>query len=191
VDIDYTRAKRLLEPSEGNISHMYRDTNGFVTVGIGNMLPSVSAAQALPFVDRTTNNAATAVQIAADYAAVAAQPQAKAARFYRPFTKVDLPNVKIEELFRSRVDEFVDQLKAAYPDFDTYPDGAKLALLDMAFNMGTGKLKSLTEWPKLNAAIGKKDWATAAAQCNRPDANARRNSETKALFTSAAEEKTE
>jgi len=44
----------------------------------------------------------------------------------------------------------------------------------------------MTEWPKLNAAIAKKDWATAAAECNRPDANARRNSETKALFTAAA-----
>ena len=63
-----------------------------------------------------------------------------------------------------------------------------LALLDMAFNMGTGKLKSQTEWPKLNAAVAKKNWATAAEECNRPDANARRNDETKALFTAAAQE---
>jgi GH24 family phage-related lysozyme (muramidase) len=186
MDIDYALARLLLEPSEGNVSHMYLDTKGLVTVGIGNMLPSAAAAQALPFVSRTTGNQATAAEIAADFASVEAQPDSKNASYYRQFTKLDLPNVNIDSLFRSRIDEFVKQLKSAYPEFDSFPSEAKLALLDLAFNMGIGRLKSAAEWPKLNAAIAKRDWSTAAAECNRPQANGRRNAETKAAFTAAA-----
>jgi GH24 family phage-related lysozyme (muramidase) len=188
VDVDYTLARLLLEPSEGNVSHMYLDTKGLVTVGIGNMLPSAAAAQALPFIDRDTRNRATAAQIATDFASVESQPDSKASKYYRQFTKLDLPSVDVDSLFRARVDEFVGQLKAAYPQFDSYPAGAKLALLDLVFNMGIGKLKSHTEWPKLNAAIAKQDWITAASECNRPDANARRNAETKAYFIAASGE---
>jgi GH24 family phage-related lysozyme (muramidase) len=57
-------------------------------------------------------------------------------------------------------------------------------MLDMAFNLGVGALKN--KWPKLNAAIDKLDWAAAADQCERPEANAIRNAAVKALFKSAA-----
>jgi GH24 family phage-related lysozyme (muramidase) len=73
MDIDYAHAMVLLVPSEGYVEHMYLDTKGLVTVGIGNMLPSVAAAQALPFVNRSTGNRATADEIAADYASVESQ----------------------------------------------------------------------------------------------------------------------
>ena len=61
-----------------------------------------------------------------------------------------------------------------------------MAMLDMAFNMGTGGLK--TAWPKLNTAIDAADWAEAAKNCVRPGANAIRNAGTVAKFEEAAEE---
>ena len=173
-----------MTPFEGNVSHMYVDTKGFVTVGIGNMLPNAKAAQALPFINRTTRNAGTAAEIATDFERVAKQPKAKAARYYRDFTALDLPEVQINVLFQKRIDEFRGQLRRAYPKYDSYPNGAQLALLDMAFNLGAGALKN--KWPKLNQAIEKLDWAAAAENCVRPDANAIRNSSTVALFKGAA-----
>ena len=56
----------------------------------------------------------------------------------------------------------------------------------MAFNLGTGGLQK--KFPKMNAAIGKLDWAVAGSECNRPDANQARNDATKALFTAAVAE---
>ena len=178
--------KLLIAPSEGNIAHMYVDTTGHVTVGIGNMLPSAVAACALPFIDRTTKNRATAAQITADFVAVAAQPKAKVARFYRPFTKLDLPDVEISRLFRARVDSFVQELRDSYPHYDDYPDPVQLAMLDMAFNLGTRGLTN--KWPKLNKAIATEDWATAATECYRLDANAPRNAAVKALFEAGVAE---
>ena len=39
-----------LKVSEGEIPHLYLDTVGAVTVGVGNMLPGAAAAQKLEFV---------------------------------------------------------------------------------------------------------------------------------------------
>src|SRR5580692_5991153 len=70
-----------LKEFEGCVPWMYRDTVGKVTVGVGLMLPDVAAAQALPFL--CGGRAATAEEIGADFARVAAAAQGKAAGFYR------------------------------------------------------------------------------------------------------------
>jgi GH24 family phage-related lysozyme (muramidase) len=183
----FDEIKGFIAPSEGNIAHMYVDTKGYVTVGIGNLLSDAAAAVALPFVNRTTKNAATTAEIEADFAEVAKQPKAQVARRYRPFTKLDLPDTQINLLFQKRIEDFQRQLRKSYPSYDTYPSAIQLALIDMAFQLGAGGLKS--KWPKLNEAIDGEDWAAAAKNCMRPDANAIRNDGTKALFERAAKEK--
>ena len=182
--LTFDEIKLFIAPFEGNISHMYVDTEGYVTVGIGNMLPSSDAAAALAFTSRATKNPATKVEIKADFDSVAAQEKGKAAKYYRQFTKLDFPDVEVNRLFQIRVADFQKQLRQAYSDYDAYPDPAQLAMLDLAFNLGTGALKK--KWPKLNQSIDKQGWADAAEQCNRPGANAVRNAGTKALFEKAA-----
>ena len=88
----FEEIKLFVAPFEGNIPNMYVDTEGYVTVGIGNMLPDVRAARLLGFVNRTTKNAASADEKSADFSAVSTQPKAKAARWYKQFTKLDLPD---------------------------------------------------------------------------------------------------
>jgi len=182
----FDEMKLVIAPSEGNVPYMYLDTVGKVTVGIGNMLPNVAAACALPFVNRTTKNGATSAEITADFQAVTSQPARRSSRFYRPFTKLDLPDPEINRLFLDRVRGFLGELRDSYPDFDEYPDPAQLAMLDMAFNLGTSGLKNT--WPRLNAAIDAEDWAKAALECNRPQVNPTRNAATKDLFLKAAED---
>ena len=55
--------RKEIKISERSISHMSLDTVGKVTVGVGNMLPNVAAAQQLGFVVRTTFMKATAEEI--------------------------------------------------------------------------------------------------------------------------------
>ncbi|MES1204579.1 MAG: hypothetical protein ABUS79_01455 [Pseudomonadota bacterium] len=182
----FEEIKMLISPSEGNISHMYLDTVGRVTVGIGNMLPTDAAARALPFTNRISRNNATAAEISADFRTISAQPWPRVARFYRASTALDLPDVQINLLFRQRIEGFQQELRDSYPDYDTYPDPVQLAMLDMAFNLGTAGLKRT--WPRLNRAIDSEDWAQAALECNRPQGNASRNTAVKELFEKGAEE---
>lgn len=182
--LKYEDIKKHMVPHEGNIPWMYLDTVGKVTVGIGNMLPDVASAQALSFVNRTTKSAATKDEIKADFEAVSKQLMGQAAKKYKDQTKLDLPDLNINELFKARIAEFTKQLTKYFPDYDKFPDPAQLAILDMAFNLGAPALDK--KWPSLKKAVLAQDWVEAEKQCNRTTCNAGRNDSTKALFREAA-----
>jgi GH24 family phage-related lysozyme (muramidase) len=169
---------------EGSIPFMYVDSTGNVTVGVGNMLPNAAAAQKLAFQRRLDARPATAADILADFNNVARQPQGQLASSYRKFTKLDLPETAIDALLQTRVTEFCVDLVAAFPDFQQYPDPVSAALFDMAFNLGMTKLTGA--FPMFCAAVKRRDWATASAQCHRNGIQADRNTWAKAQFDQAA-----
>lgn len=178
------RLRPSLKRSEGEVPYMYLDTEGLVTVGVGNMLRDVVAAQALPFVDRKTRKKATKDQIKTDYETVRKQTKGRLYTFYKPHTKLDLPQVDIDRLLNARIDEFLKLLKGKFPDFDDYPMDAQEALFDMAYNLGVAKL--MREFTKFVKAVKDQDWETAAAQCKRGGISETRNRHTRELFEKAA-----
>lgn len=121
-------------------------------IGVAPIWRTDASAQKLALVDRTTKNKATADQIKTDFESVAKQVKGLGHAEYRPHTKLDLPDVDISALFRTRVDGFEANLKKLHKQYDDFPDDAKLALLDLVFNLGAGALE--TEWPKLPARAG-------------------------------------
>lgn len=175
--------KTEIKASEGEIVHMYLDTVGAVTVGVGNMLPTAAAAQALGFVDRVSLKPATAEAIATDFDTVTKQMKGLNAVAYKVHTKLDLPAVAIDTLLDARIDEFKVEVKGKFPKFDTYPLTVQFALLDLAFNLGTNGL--VTKFPSLKKAVEAEDWAKAATESNRPQVSAARNATVKKWFTDA------
>lgn len=61
------KLKAKLEQYEGRVEHMYLDTRGYITVGVGSMLSDVTAATKLPFVHNSTNEPATYEQIKEEF----------------------------------------------------------------------------------------------------------------------------
>ena len=179
-----TDFKKEIKLSEGSISHMYLDTVGKVTVGVGNMLPNVSAAKKLAFVNRTTKKKATDTEKETDFNTVKKQPKGRIASSYRQHTKLDLPTIEIDKLLDKRINEFKRGLKLSFPKFDSYPVTAQMAMLDMAFNLGVNGL--VTKFPSLKKAIESQDWTTAAKESNRPQVSKARNELVKKWFSEAA-----
>lgn len=169
--------RREIKTSEGEISHMYLDTVGAVTVGVGNMLPSVAAAQQLAFVHRGTNKAASKDEIKADFEAVKKRPKGLKASAYKEHTKLDLPGSDIDTLVDSRISEFKSQLRLKFPKFDSYPTTVQFALVDMAFNLGISGL--VNKFPSFKKAVEAEDWTKAAAEANRPQVSVTRNATVK------------
>lgn len=169
--------KREIKASEGSISHMYLDTVGKVTVGVGNMLPDVASAQKLSFVDRKTQQTATKDAIKTDFETVSKLNKGMIASSYKKDTKLDLPNTAINTLLDSRIASFKNEIKLKFPSFDTYPMTVQFALLDMAFNLGTNGL--VTKFPSFKKAIEAKEWKTAAKESNRPQVSSSRNATVK------------
>jgi GH24 family phage-related lysozyme (muramidase) len=175
-----------IKKHEGSVPHMYLCTEGYVTVGIGNMLPFVLEAQRLPFINRETSAKATAPEIQADYESVAAQAKGKRAGEYKAFTKLDLPDSEIDSLFEARVKDFECGLRSLFSDYDKYPESARYALLDMIFSLGSSNMK--TNWPKLTDAVKSQDWTTAAEESYRSEVQKDRNDTIKKWLEEAAAE---
>ena len=170
-----------LESFEGVIPWMYLDTVGKVTVGVGLMLPDVEAAVRLPF--SVDGRAATEAEIAAEFARVDALPMGRAALFYRGKAGVELVRAEIDGLLRTVLTGFEGELRAGLAGYDGFPDGVKLALLDMIYNLGPAGL--LRGYPRLIKAVAAGKWAEAAGECLRHGPGAVRNEWTKAMFLSS------
>jgi len=155
-------------------------------VGIGLMLPNAAAACAQPFVAAEgsgSQGAASSTEIAKEFARVAALPQGKLPEFYKSATSPELPEPAIEASLTAVLTEFESTLRAKIPKYDALPDPVKMALLDMAYNLGPAGL--LTGYPRLLEAVETGAWAQAAAECTRGGINAARNAWAREQFLSA------
>jgi GH24 family phage-related lysozyme (muramidase) len=170
-----------LKEFEGCVPWMYRDTVGKVTVGVGLMLPDAKAAEALPFV--TGTRAATPEEIAAEYARVDSLPMGRASAFYKTPTSLVLTQQTMDAKLTSVLAGFEADLRGQFPHYDALPEGVKMALLDMIYNLGPAGL--FKGFPHLVAAIRTGAWSQAAEHCMRRGPSAARNAWTREQFRSA------
>ena len=171
-----------LKEFEGCVPWMYRDTVGKVTVGVGLMLPDEAAAQGLGFA--VGGEAANAEEVAAEFARVMALPEGRAAAFYRCAASLELPAAVIDAKLLTVLAGFEAALQGRLQRYDAMPQDAKLALLDMAYNLGPERL--FQEYPRMMRAVMEGAWAQAAAQCMRQGPGAARNAWTRAMLLAAA-----
>ncbi len=174
--LDQSIAK--LESFEGVIPWMYLDTTGKVTVGVGLMLPDVSAALRLAF--SIDGRPATAAEITSDFARVDALSMGRAALFYRGKAGPELERAEIDRLLRTVLLGFEGELRGALPGYDGMPENVKLALLDMIYNLGPAGL--LKGYPRLMKAVAAGNYAEAASECLRHGPGAVRNEWTRTMF---------
>src|ERR1700693_2102541 len=80
---------------EGDVPFMYRDTEGWVTVGVGQMIPDVNAAKKYPFVT-ALGAKATAGEIETDYERIKAITAGLPAERYRSQSSLLLAEEYIE-----------------------------------------------------------------------------------------------
>ena len=187
-----------LKEFEGSFTHMYLDTKGYVTVGVGHLLSSAAVAAGLAF-DITREAAAdpkapkpalpgkvekaTAEEIKKDYAEVSKQTKGLKAAAYAKYTKVRLPQTVIDSLLQGDLDDVASGVRSKFAKFDSWPQAAQEAVLDMAFNMGTNFFAS---WPNFKKAIEGQDWDTASKECTSSDIQKSRNDWRQQQFKDAA-----
>jgi GH24 family phage-related lysozyme (muramidase) len=178
----FDQSMSQLKSFEGCVPWMYRDSVGKVTVGVGLMLPDAAAACALPF-HTADGSAATAEQIEAEFARVEALAMGKLPSFYRAAGSLELPEAAIDERLSALLAGFEATVRARLAGYDKLPDGVKMALLDMAYNLGPAGL--LEGYPRMIHAVEMGAWAQAAAECARGGINAARNAWTREQMLSA------
>jgi GH24 family phage-related lysozyme (muramidase) len=187
IPSDLLTVQRDLIQHEACVSHMYLDSKGNVTVGIGEMVPSVEAAVGIPFIIADPNGAtpATPAQIASDFVRVQSMGQNSSAPYFAASHYIGAGTVVLPmSICQGRVikrlnEEFIPGVVRLLPDFESYPLDAKRALLDMIWSLGAG---GLAKFHHLLTACKARDWEQAALECNRMNATVSRNYWTRVRF---------
>lgn len=183
-----TTLRQKLETYEGCVEHMYLDTKGYVTVGVGHLLSTLTNAQSLAFIVQKDSKVATKEQIKTDYDTVKKQTKGLLSSTYKKHTKLKLKKTDIDKLTNKHIDTFEGELKKVYGSdaFAAFPSEVRLALFDMIFNLGMTNLKN--KFPTFNKYIKAKNWSDAAKESNRSDVSDARNKYVKDLLEKAAKD---
>jgi len=167
---------------EGRIHWMYLDTAGVVTVGVGQAIPTPESALAYPF-QRPNAEFASREEILAEYALVKGMLRGNVAKAYRRSTSLLLSDEAIDRTLRNTIATCVAELGQTFPQFHAFPDPARVALIDMAFNLGITKLRR--NYPIFCKLVQQQEWAAASSHCHRIGPSEARNVWTKEQFLSA------
>lgn len=184
--ISATLKKKLFE-YEGNVPHMYLDTKGFVTVGVGHLLKDVEVAKKMPFVVRDTGVSATVKQIEDEFKLIKKRPfgNKEPAFKFKAFTSLIITDSTINAEVVSHISNFENELKRIYgaAEFSAFPNNVKLALFDMIFNLGMTKLNNL--FFNFNKHIKSGDYKKAALESSRTGISGSRNAYVANLLSTA------
>lgn len=184
-------AVKNTELFEGRVNHMYLDSKGNVTVAVGQMLADLAAAYKLPFKKRGMGQdfPANEEEIAEDFNRVKASSVGhRAAYYHQNGVSLYLEDEDMDKQLRSFLAREDETLRKHFAKYDQWPDAAKLAFLDMGYNLGPIRL--FGEYPRMNtaAASDPPQWLTCAAECGREvgdPAFERRNTWARAQFRAA------
>ena len=176
--------KARLRQHEGVVPHLYLDTRGLVTCGVGHMIPSPEAMAGIEMV-RIDGTPATPEGKIAEWHLVKGLKPAMLPHYYEERTTLRMTLAVIDELQDADVAGFQAALTRQLTGFIESPEPAREALLDMAFQLGAGGLMS--KFPHLALAAKAQDWQACAEQCHRAGIQEWRNTATADLFRRAAE----
>ena len=179
---------------EGVVPWMYLDIRGYVTIGVGNLVPTVEAACGLPLWNHAAERRASTAEIVRSFVAVQAMRAGMAAENYRLSPRLEMSAEDIDIMLRQRIGgEFLPGLAKLFPGFDGFPGPARSALMDMAFNLGLGReatadhaATGLRQFSRLRAAVAARDWARASGECRRSSSRTERNEWCRRKFLEAA-----
>ena len=173
-----------LQAHEGCTTWLYCDVRGFVTVGIGNLVSSPDACAALPFRHMDGSAASRDEKLGAYVRVQDSFDKAHSAEFYRGLCDLRLTTEFVRDLVASRLaNDFLPGIVRLCSGFAGFPQPARRALVDMAYNLG---VHGLGMFPHMLAACNAGDWEMAAGQCHRSSCRDSRNAWTAQCFIDAA-----
>lgn len=126
------KLRALISKNEGNSKVVYKDTRGIKTIGIGFNLERKDAKKILE-------------SIGANYSKI--------------MSGGTLTEEQVNKLFDISLNEATTGVKRLCKKFESYPDAAKMVIIEMAFNLGETGLSRFKNFLKY---MDEKNWSAAA-----------------------------
>lgn len=152
---------------EGEVPYMYKDSKGYVTIGIGNKIDPLSRhpewCKAKHYTHRE-HKTVTPALIRAEFKKVKAVKTWTGHGDFASMTKLRLRPASLTKLFDKKLKGLEKTLTGKYGRwfgwFDLWPADAQMGLLGLAWGFGAGGVAH--KFPKLRAACFAMDFTTAA-----------------------------
>jgi GH24 family phage-related lysozyme (muramidase) len=143
------------------LPYMYTDSKGFVTTGTGNLIDPIGAALSLPW-KRPDGSLASQSEITDAWNAVKAAWPGVQSTACASLTTLRLDAQGRAALIKRTLDGYYTYLRGKYPNFDSWPADAQMAVLSISWAWGPG---FASVWgangQAFNAAINAGDFVTA------------------------------
>jgi len=172
-------------PLEGRVDHMYLDVKGYVSTGIGNKIDQTAGELRAPtaaerasslveanrfnWLVRNGGTPSTSLQVEADWDVVKSRLDLAATghRAFRDITTLFITDEEIDRFALAKLADMETNLtsRAEFAEFAGWPANAQMATLSMCWGMGEN-----FRFPKFQAHVAARDWASAAEECHfQPD----------------------
>lgn len=141
-----------------------------MTVGIGLKLDNPKEANTLTFFERGTNKKAHKNHVVNAFNKVKnskINPNNGAPAF-KFVTNIEISAAEAIKRAMEAMDDFLALLEGStsFPEIASYPETAKMGLLDMAYTLGVVGTK--TGYPNFTHAVRQRNWKLAAIESHRP-----------------------
>lgn len=187
TSLSFLNVKNRLIRFEGWARHIYMDSEGYFTIGVGFLLPDKYALGKYRWREKKSKKVVIDKRlIETDWDAVKKKGKGHKLPAYAAVTNFEISDSDIARLLNVKMYQFHQETRRVFKDqgidFDALPPLVKEALFDITWTTGPGDFRH--DWPKLKAAIRKRDWAEAAAESHRigGQVGPKRNQEIKNLF---------
>jgi GH24 family phage-related lysozyme (muramidase) len=173
---------------EGSTRYFYCDIKGLVTIGVGLLAEPLALVNGLAF-RRSDNTPATAQEVGAAWLVVKSRQDLRThgGGAYAGLTTLRATQESLDWLLVRKLDQMEARVRATFPEWDTFPAAAQLAMASMMWAAGPVVFAG---FPRFSEAVRVQDWTTCAQTCHLDDSHnpglRPRNSENAALFLKAA-----
>ena len=179
---------------EGDISFLYQDVKGLVSIGVGILADPVELAYPLPLL-HDDGTPASRIEIAAEWLNIKNLPpdaQGRTAaqlgwRYAKPHTTLRLDEAGLRSTLDVKLTQADAVMRRRYPEWEDWPTDAQLATLSMCWAIGPA---FYIRFPHLDAALRTRDWLTAAEECHMDETGnpgiVPRNKANRILYRNAA-----
>lgn len=173
---------------EGRTDHMYLDTRGYVTFGVGRKIDDAGAISAYgltrPWRDPAGRLVLEAV-IAQEWRTIKARTdlQSRGGYAYASIATLSLDDRDVDEALADTTEQFWATLVRSLPQLPEWPADAQLGLANMAYHLGPNFLGA--SWPAFTGFARTADFAGCATHCQTSARTARDRANVQ-LFTNAA-----
>lgn len=162
----------IIQKYEKNKEFPYKDSNSYITVGLGSNIDDYQKFISLKWIDK--NGRAVSQEEAQQYYQKLKSFAGKnyKANFYETFTPLRLSAEDRERLYVEHIIDDLQYLRKEFKKFDEFPGEMQDVLLDIKYN--TGNVDPL-KWPNLHKAISERNLKNIIANVHRKGIEEKRN----------------